>query len=131
MTEQIIQMTEAVIEGNAPALKTYIELKRIEKTLEIAIQKVQDLARDEAEAYGQKSFQTFGARIELKNAASRWDYSSSTHVVEAQNRVKLMQQLAQAAATTNEPIFDGDGLQVEPAKKVEGKATISIQLINQ
>jgi hypothetical protein len=131
MTEQIIDMTEAVIEGNAPALKTYIELKRIEKTLEIAIQKVQDLARDEAEAYGQKSFQTFGARIELKNAPARWDYSGSTHVLEAQNRVKLMQQLAQTAATTNEPIFDGDGLQVETAKKVEGKATISIQLINQ
>jgi hypothetical protein len=131
MTEQITQMTEAVIEGNAPALKTYIQLKRIEKALEIAIKKVKDFAQDEAEAYGQKSFQTFGAQVELKSAPSSWDYSGSTHVVEAQNRVKLMQQLAQAAAASNEPIFDGDGLQVEPAKKVEGKATISIQLINQ
>jgi len=124
MIENLIHLKKEVEEGNIPALKTYIELKRIEKTFNDVMKFMQDAARDEAFNYGQKSFEAFGAKVELKNAASRWDYSNTHQVAELSAKLKTMQDLAQAAV--NSEIYDENGVRIEPATKIEGKATIAI-----
>lgn len=128
MIEQLLKLKADVEDGNAPALRTYIELKRIEKAFTDVMKSVQDAARDEAFNYGQKSFDAFGAKVELKNAASRWDYSQTHQVSELAAKLKTMQDLAQSAV--NSEIYDENGVRIEPAKKIEGKATISITLKN-
>lgn len=130
MTEQIHLMVAQVLEGSEPALKSYIELKKLEKTVTEAIKQVQDLALDEADKYGQKSFSAFGAKVELKSGASRWDFSNVHHVLSAKETLKKFEELAKIAATSSDPIYDSDGLQVEPATKIEGKSTLAVTLIN-
>lgn len=114
--------------GDRPALRTYIELKKIEKALEASIKNVQPLAVDEAEKFDKKSFEHFGAKIEVKNAASRWDYAGVTAVNHAQERLKLYQQLAQNAAMAGQEVYGGDGVVIQPAKKIEGKTTIAVSV---
>jgi hypothetical protein len=115
-----------VIDGNANALEAYINLKKLEKALSTIITNVQPYALDEASRYGERTFDKFGAKVELKNAASRWDYSNCIQVNHLSAKLKTMQELAQLAV--NSELYDENGLQIEPAKKVEGKSTISVTI---
>lgn len=129
MQEHILAVSKIasdVTDGNINPLKAYIELKQLEKVLSDTISKIQDDARNEADNYGMKSFEAFGANVELRNAASRWDYSNVHQVVELDNKLKTMKKLAEQAV--NAEVYDEKGCIIEPAIKIEGKATIAISL---
>lgn len=126
--EALRLLTAEVENGDRAALRTFIEFKRLENELKKAMDIVQPLAVDEAERFDKKSFEHFGAKIEVKNAASRWDYAGVTAVNHAQDRLKLYQQLAQNAAMAGQEIYDGDGTVIQPANKIEGKTTIAVSV---
>lgn len=117
-----------VVNGDSDPLHAYILLKHLDNELQSALKIVQPLAIDKATMYNQKSFEFQGARIEVKNAASRWDYSNVTAVRNVQDRLKTLQQLAQNAAAMGGEIYDADGIVIEPAKKIEGATTIAVIL---
>lgn len=117
------KLVEQVKGGEISPLKAYIELKRLEKATEIALAEVKDLAYAEASNWGEKSFKAFGAQIEVKNAASRWDYSGVPLVKSASERLKYLEKLAQIGGVDEET-----GEVVSKANKIEGKATLSISL---
>jgi hypothetical protein len=124
--ETIRSMAGQVIDGETSALKTYIEFKALEKELKAAIDTVQKNAIDEAGNYG-KSFKLHGASIEVRNAASRWEFKNVHQVVEAQKTLKQFEELAKQAASGAE-VYDKDGVRIEPAVKIEGKTTIAVSL---
>jgi hypothetical protein len=126
--EALRLLTAEVENGDRAALRTFIEFKRLEKELKAAMEIVQPLAVDEAQKFDGRSFEHFGAKIEVKNAASRWDYAGVTAVNHAQDRLKLYQQLAQNAAMAGQEIYDGDGTVIQPAKKIEGATTIAVSV---
>lgn len=113
-------------QGIAHPLHTYIQLKKLEKCLKESIERIQEIAIDEGLKYNQKSFSAFGAKIEMKSAPARWDYSKCIQVQHLSAKLKTMQELAQLAVTTE--MYDEDGIQIEPAKKIEGKQSIAITL---
>jgi hypothetical protein len=114
------------IEGKMNAIESYVQLKTIEKVIKEAIDKVQELAIDEGLKYNQKSFVAYGATVEMKSAPSRWDYSKCMQVQHLSAKLKTMQELSQLAV--NSKMYDEDGLQIEPATKIEGKQSIAITL---
>jgi hypothetical protein len=69
MIDTIFELQQQVIDGNANALEAYINLKKLEKALASVIANVQPYAMDEASRYGERTFDKFGAKVELKNAA--------------------------------------------------------------
>ena len=122
---ELLNLANQVVEGELNPLKVYIQLKQIESELEEAMKIVQPLAIDEADKYTGKSFQAFGAMIEKKNGASRWDYSNVSTFNYYKSKLEYVQKIAQAGGG-----FTEEGEQIEPAVKVEGKSTISVKLIN-
>jgi hypothetical protein len=126
MIDTIFELQQQVIDGNANALEAYINLKKLEKALATVIANVQPYAMDEASRYGERTFDKFGAKVELKNAAARWDYANCIQVNHLSAKLKTMQELAQLAV--NSELYDEDGLRIEAAKKVEGKSTISVTI---
>ena len=124
--EKVIGMATDVKEGNINPLEAYIQMKQLDTALSNAISQIQDDARNYAETYGQKTFDAFGARIELRNAASRWDYSNCHQVVELDTKLKTMKKLAEQAVSAE--VYDENGVRIEPATKIEGKSTIAIKL---
>lgn len=126
----INSIAKAVSEGNQSPLKAFILLKQIEDALKSAMDTVKDQAVDEAEGYGEKSFDLMGARVEVRNGPSQWKYDGVTRVKEYADKLKVYQELAKTAAKSKEPIYDNEGVQIEPAQQVFGKSTIAVSLIN-
>lgn len=121
---EIIELALSVQAGDCDPLSAYVELKKIEAELEQAIKIVQPLAINEADKWKEKSFKAFGAIIEKKSAACRWDYSNVAAYNHAKAKLEYIQKIAQAGGG-----FDAETTeQVEAAIKIEGKATISIKL---
>jgi hypothetical protein len=122
VTTEFTEYAKEVKEGNINPLEAYITLKAALVDLEKALKEVQDLAIDEACKYGQKSFEAFGAKVEVRNGASRWDYSGVQvwkHLKEQIGNVeKLAQMGGQVYVETGEPI--------EQANKILGRETIAI-----
>lgn len=122
----IAAIKDNAIEGKINAIEAYVQLKTLEKVIKEAIDKVQELAIDEGLKYNQKSFVAYGATVEMKSAPSRWDYSKCMQVQHLSAKLKTMQELSQLAV--NSTMYDEDGLQIEPASKIEGKQSIAITL---
>ena len=122
----IATIKDYAIEGKMNAIESYVQLKTIEKVIKEAIEKVQDLAIDEGLKYNQKSFVAYGATVEMKSAPARWDYSKCMQVQHLSSKLKTMQELSQLAVKST--MYDEDGLQIEPATKIEGKQSIAITL---
>lgn len=121
VTTEFTEYAKEVKEGNINPLEAYIILKSALTDLEKALKEVQDLAIDEANKYGQKSFEAFGAKVEIRNGASRWDYSNVKAHVSLSNQLKYIEGISKIGGGVT-----SDGEIVEPATKINGKENIFI-----
>ena len=110
----------AVLNGELNALSTYIALKRQQMALGSALDAIKDLATDEANKYPEKTFKAFGATIEKKSGASRWDYSGVEEWIKAKERIKQIETISQVGG------MDESGNEIQKAFKVSGPSTIAI-----
>jgi hypothetical protein len=90
ITEFSRQLIAELDSGDLDPLKFKIALKAIEKTMEIIKPTLDKLARDAAEQYGEKSFNLIGAKVELKEAGARYDYTLCGWPV--RNRIEVQRQ---------------------------------------
>ena len=119
------EITQLVLNGEKDALLAYIELKSIEKEVKASLEKIKDLAIAEAEKFGEKSFKAFGAKVELRNSAGRWDFKH----LEWYRHGKHQEDLAKESFNANKKgmtYSNEDGEVIEPAKFNPGKLTIAI-----
>ena len=126
----INEIAAQVESGNTSPLRAFITLKQVEDALKKAMDKLKDEAVSEAESYNQKSFDLMGAKVELRSGASQWKFEGVTSVNEYAEKLKVYQELSKTAAKSKEPIYDSEGVQIEPAQQVFGRATIAVSLIN-
>lgn len=122
MSEYRLMLSE-VLEGRMDALDAFINLRKHLKELENVLVELQPLAITEAEKYGAKSFEAFGAKIELRNGASRWNFQGSAYE-SAKARLEYVQNIAKAGGGAD----PNTGEVIDAATKVEGKSTIAITL---
>jgi hypothetical protein len=118
-------IVKQVKEGDLNALSIYVDLKRYENELTDALSQIKDFALDEASKYPEKTFKAFGAIIEKKSGASRWDYSQVTEWNLAKERLKQIETIAQVGG------MDDSGNEIQRAFKVPGKDTIAIKLLDE
>lgn len=122
ITTEFTEYAKEVKEGNINPLEAYIILKSALTDLEKALKEIQDLAIDEANKYGQKSFEAFGAKVEVRNGASRWDYSQVQVWKHLKDQLTTIEKLAQLGGQ----VYVETGEPIEQATKVHGRETIAI-----
>src|SRR3990167_2812478 len=74
MEKEILKIADDGVSGMVNPLKAYIDLKRIEKAVSLALKSVNDSAINEAKKYNSKSFSAFGAAIEIRSNAGKWNF---------------------------------------------------------
>lgn len=116
-------LIKAVKEGRCDPLSAYVDLKLIERHVKSSIDALQPYAVNEADKYPGKSFEAFGATIEKRSAPATWDYSTCLAHVQAKNRLKYIEKIAQAGGGADVE----SGEIIDRAFKVEGKETIAIK----
>lgn len=133
MTEQLNNYLQQVLDGEIDPLKAYIHLKRLEGKLKEALTLVEPSAFEAASKWSEKTFKVEGAEIQKKNAPGKWDYSNIPQYSKAKDKVKAIEELAKqayAAKKQNSVIVDENGEVVEAPTYTEGKAIISVRLLN-
>lgn len=127
-----LEIADRVINGEADALKSWIELKKLEKELKEAMDIIKDDAVSEAEKYGGKSFEAFGAKVEVKNGPGQWKFDKIPEHAEAKEKLKIIETMAKEAFNLqkkNAVMYDTvTGEAITPAEYTEGKTLISISL---
>ena len=83
---QIDKIVTAVDNGDADPLKVIGELTALEKVATTAKKAIMPYAVNMAERYGERTFNTFGAKFELAEAGVKYDYS------EDEKWLKLMEK---------------------------------------
>lgn len=121
---KILDIKDAVEQGNVNPLEAYIELKSIENTLKEVISTVQPLAITEAEKWKEKSFKAFGATIEKRNAPATYEMSHINAYISAKEKVKYIETIAKAGGG----IDPETGQEIEKAIRIEGKSTIAVKI---
>lgn len=117
---EIEQLITNAKEGHGDPLEAYVAIKAIADAADKGLKELKDLAMNEASKYG-KSFARYGAKIELRNAPGRWDYSSIPLIASAEDRVKYLKKLSEIGGVDEET-----GEVIPKANKTEGSATIAI-----
>jgi hypothetical protein len=132
MTESIDQITSLVTEveeGNVDALKAYIDLMRLNKVLEASLAQIKESAIKEAKNHS-KSFEFYGAKVEVKEGSARYDYKGVSQWVALSEKMKGVESAAkQRALNPNIIMADADtGEEIFPAMVSYNKETIAITL---
>lgn len=115
--QNLIQIVE---EGHHNPLEAKLKLKALESIISIAYEKIDGLAREEAEVYNQRSFEKFGARIELIEAGTKYDYSFCNDPVhlDLTRRLNEIKQEIKERETFLKSIKDSMSINIEDTGEV-------------
>lgn len=132
---------DAVYEhGTMNALEGYVSLKRLEADVAEALGKLKAKATEEAAAYGKGEHEAYGATIQHRASAGRWDFSALPWVKpleEAQASLdmtrKAKEDMAKAAYNAQQkmqalPVDMETGEVIQPANYTPGKDVVAITL---
>lgn len=101
----IAEMAQAIVakakDGETNPLEVKLKLKALESIIKDCAAYIDPLAREEAEKYGSKSFKAMGAKVELAETGTKYDYSecndleyskllNESMVIEAQLKAREM-----------------------------------------
>lgn len=118
----------AVQDGNASALKTYINFKKMEADLKESMEAIKDQAMEEAQKYG-KSFIEDGVFVEIRSAAGKWDYKHISEWNKLKNQIEELQDQLQMAHKARATMFKEDtGEVIQAANYIPGRETIFVTL---
>lgn len=115
-----LELANQVEQGVVNPLDSYIALKKAQDELTEALKIVQPFALNEAEKYGQKSFEAFGAKIELRNGASTYKFCG--HILSLEEKLKKLKEMSKQGEFADPET----GEIIEKASKIEGKSTLAV-----
>jgi ArsR family metal-binding transcriptional regulator len=126
----IYELKKSALAGETNALSAYVVLKEFEKDVADALEKLKELALEEAKTYEEKTFEVFGAKITVKNGAGRWKFDHIQDWNTAKNELSEIEKAAkQAYQNQGVGIMSiRDGEIMEAADYTEGKEQISVTL---
>ena len=125
------ELIDGVLNGDIDPLKAFIQLKAQEQSVKGALAIVKSHAVEKASTYGEKTFKAFGAEVQCKSAAGRWDFKHIEPIIKLKEQVKDYEGMAKDAYKLIEKgrqVIDENGEVVEPAKYTPGEDIISIKL---
>lgn len=134
MENQILKIADDAFHGKSDPIEAYVNLKRLEKILGECVKSVQPLAIKESyEKYHEKTFDAFGARIEKKMSAGRWDFSKIKEWNDSKVILQSIEDRAKASYQSNLKGMlmtdENTGEIIQPASFNDGSETISIKIL--
>lgn len=120
-------------EGTLDALDGYVQLKRMEQQVEEALIALKGKAMERAGTYGKGEHEAYGAVIQCKAGAGRWDFKGLPWYASIDALRKAKEEMAKAAYNAQQkmqplPHDLETGEEIQPAVYVAGAETISISL---
>lgn len=125
-------VVHSVFDGDLDPFAVHIRAKAVIKALEAIIAQTEELARDQAAKYGQKSFTAYGAKVELREGYDAPDFSKDEVCNQLSNQLKVRQDLLkqsyklQGKAVIVDP-DTGEIVPVMPPKTSKSSISISFQ----
>lgn len=90
-------INEAVINGEMDALEAFIQLKALSDTALKMMAEMKAQAITEADKYGGKTFEAFGAQIEKRSGGGTWSYKHLPEWTVANEKKKSIEELHKSA----------------------------------
>lgn len=129
--QKVDELAEAWRSGAVDALAFYITLNRIEKHLAAVKEEVKEYAITQADQWHEKQFSYFGATIEKKSSAGRWDYKGIKAWTEAKANLTAIEERAKAAYQASQKFgmqsATADGEEIELPTYTAGSDIIAIK----
>ena len=124
-------MVSLIDEGELNPLEAHAKAKAIMAALKDVIDQTEQQARDEADKYGGKSFQAFGAKVTLKDGNITPNYSDDPEWVAIKKQLTDREELLKLAFKSKDvEITDTNTGEVVPKVSAKyAKSSISIQFI--
>lgn len=127
--DEIAALVGEIDEGNEDALKGLIKLKTIEKVLEASINQIKESAVIEAKKHGAKEFELFGAKVQVKEGAARWNYKHIPQWNEFETKKKQIEEAAKNRYKNPSLIVaDADGEEIPMAQCTYDKESVAITI---
>jgi hypothetical protein len=109
-TQEINAIVKAVNFGLANALDAFASFDKLEKLFKEAKVKIEELARDEADKYTEKTFKLGAVEFTKKQGASKLNYSEDVFYTKLVEKVKAREELLKVAQKST--IYDDEGVEV-------------------
>jgi hypothetical protein len=109
-TQGINAIVEAVEAGVVNPLDAFASFNKLEKLFKEAKVKIDELARDEADKYTEKTFKLGAVEFTKKQGASKLNYSEDLLYSNLQAKLKAREELLKVAQKST--IYDDEGVEV-------------------
>jgi hypothetical protein len=109
-TQGINAIVEAVENGVVNPLDAFASFNKLEKLFKEAKVKIDELARDEADKYTEKTFKLGAVEFTKKQGASKLNYSEDLFYSNLQSKLKAREELLKVAQKST--IYDDEGVEV-------------------
>jgi hypothetical protein len=109
-TQGINAIVEAVENGVVNPLDAFASFNKLEKLFKEAKVKIDELARDEADKYTEKTFKLGAVEFTKKQGASKLNYSEDLFYSNLQAKLKAREELLKVAQKST--IYDDEGVEV-------------------
>ena len=125
----LLDVNEKSINGELNSLESYIELKGIEACLKDVLKGLQEDAINEAEKYGKGEHEAYGAKFNVRNGATRYDFKKISEWAKMSAEIKAFEeQRKQLAKMGAGDTFDSNGELIELPIVKPGATTIAVKL---
>ena len=121
------ELVKGVDLGLINPLDVFASFDRMAKILTEGKKKVDISALEEAQKYGDKSFEYRDVKFTFKNGSKALQYNED-HLVEAlEEKLKERKELVKLATNSKEDIYDSEGVKVEKVSVKYGKDSLSVK----
>jgi hypothetical protein len=127
-TQGINAIVEAVEAGVVNPLDAFASFNKLEKLFKEAKVKIDELARDEADKYTEKTFKLGAVEFTKKQGASKLNYSEDLFYSNLQAKLKAREELLKVAQKST--IYDDEGVEVPKVSISYNKDSLVVKFTN-
>ena len=96
------QLVQDVQDGNEDPLKAYVELMKLQKSIEEAIKYIKDEAINAASNYGKEKFEKYGYEIKYNQGRKIWDFKNIRQWNEYKQKLAEVEEFGKLAYSAYE-----------------------------
>lgn len=124
-TQGVNAIIEAVENGVVNPLDAFASFNKLEKIFKEAKVKIDELAREEAEKYTEKTFKLGAVEFTKKQGASRLNYTEDLYYSNLQAKLKAREELLKVAQKST--VYDDEGVEVPKVSISYNKDSLTVK----
>lgn len=127
--ERISEMAQGVLDGKSDTLEIYAYLKDYEAHIKACLSTIKEAAFEEAEKFGDKSFEHLGLSFELRNGKTNYNFKEVSQWQAANETRKRIEEISKASAKNGSISVDPEtGEEIEPCKITYSSQSLIVKM---